>query len=150
MRRRGLAPAALLEFGSKPLRGCSITGSQSTKALRGTKRVCQACAVRFYDLARQPIVCPSCGAHYVPVAAAMIADAGTRAARFTDKTGWRGRSFARPGPEPDTPVEVAAPEDPSEEAPIPIANEDAVLEEETDETDMTGLLDHHEEEPKER
>jgi hypothetical protein len=80
----------------------------------------------------------------------MIAGAGTRAARFTDKTGWRGRSFNRPDPEPDTSLEVAAPEDPAEEPPIPAPNEDAVLEEETDETDMIGLLDHHEEEPKER
>jgi uncharacterized protein (TIGR02300 family) len=28
----------------------------------GTKRVCQSCGARFYDLARSPIVCPSCGA----------------------------------------------------------------------------------------
>ena len=28
----------------------------------GTKRVCQSCGARFYDLARTPIVCPSCGA----------------------------------------------------------------------------------------
>ena len=28
---------------------------------RGTKRVCQSCPARFYDLGRSPIVCPSCG-----------------------------------------------------------------------------------------
>ncbi len=27
----------------------------------GTKRVCQSCAARFYDLGRSPIVCPNCG-----------------------------------------------------------------------------------------
>lgn len=27
----------------------------------GTKRVCQSCAARFYDLGRAPIVCPNCG-----------------------------------------------------------------------------------------
>ena len=32
------------------------------KALRGTKRTCQACEIRFYDLGRNPIVCPTCGA----------------------------------------------------------------------------------------
>jgi hypothetical protein len=79
----------------------------------------------------------------------MIAEAGTRAARFTDKTGWRGRSVNRFDPEPDTSSEAAAPEDATEEVPNPIANEDAVLEEETDDTDMTGLLGHHEAEPKE-
>lgn len=28
----------------------------------GTKRVCQSCGARFYDLGRSPIVCPACGA----------------------------------------------------------------------------------------
>ena len=37
------------------------TLSARSKAMRGTKRTCQACEVRFYDLARSPIVCPSCG-----------------------------------------------------------------------------------------
>ena len=27
----------------------------------GTKRVCVACSARFYDLTRQPAVCPKCG-----------------------------------------------------------------------------------------
>ncbi|NIP75661.1 MAG: TIGR02300 family protein [Xanthomonadales bacterium] len=32
------------------------------KAEWGVKRVCTSCRVRFYDLMREPIVCPSCGA----------------------------------------------------------------------------------------
>ncbi|MEZ5856513.1 MAG: TIGR02300 family protein [Hyphomicrobiaceae bacterium] len=37
------------------------------KALRGTKRTCQSgsCGERFYDLNRDPIVCPICGHEYV-------------------------------------------------------------------------------------
>jgi uncharacterized protein (TIGR02300 family) len=31
------------------------------KAEWGTKRVCQSCGARFYDLLRTPIVCPACG-----------------------------------------------------------------------------------------
>jgi uncharacterized protein (TIGR02300 family) len=27
----------------------------------GVKRTCQSCSARFYDLARQPILCPKCG-----------------------------------------------------------------------------------------
>ncbi|MEX2644027.1 MAG: TIGR02300 family protein [Acetobacterales bacterium] len=27
----------------------------------GTKRACQSCGARFYDMQRQPIVCPKCG-----------------------------------------------------------------------------------------
>ena len=38
----------------------------STKAARGTKRTCQSseCNARFYDLGRDPIVCPICGTIY--------------------------------------------------------------------------------------
>jgi uncharacterized protein (TIGR02300 family) len=119
------------------------------KALRGTKRVCHACAARFYDLARDPIVCPSCGAHYVPDAPPTAGEAGTRAARFTDKAGWRRRSFKLPDPEPDAPSEVASAEDANEQAPMPAPTDDVVLEEEQDEADISGLLDHHEPDPKE-
>jgi uncharacterized protein (TIGR02300 family) len=37
------------------------------KAQRGTKRTCQSgsCGQRFYDLNRDPIVCPICGSEYV-------------------------------------------------------------------------------------
>ena len=34
------------------------------KATRGTKRTCQSCGKRFYDLAREPITCPICRAAY--------------------------------------------------------------------------------------
>jgi uncharacterized protein (TIGR02300 family) len=32
----------------------------SSKAARGTKRVCQNCGNKFYDLDRDPITCPIC------------------------------------------------------------------------------------------
>lgn len=47
----------------------------STKAERGTKRTCQntECGSRFYDLNRNPILCPTCQTEYkldaVPVEA---------------------------------------------------------------------------------
>lgn len=34
------------------------------KAEWGTKRTCQSCDARFYDMQRQPIVCPKCGAEF--------------------------------------------------------------------------------------
>lgn len=34
----------------------------SLKAARGTKRVCQNCGSKFYDLNRSPITCPICQA----------------------------------------------------------------------------------------
>jgi uncharacterized protein (TIGR02300 family) len=118
------------------------------KALRGTKRVCHACAARFYDLSREPIVCPSCGAQYVPDAAPVAAEAGARAGRFTDKTGWRSRSFRHP--DPDAAPEGASTADGGEEAPVPVAHEDVVLDEEPDDADISGLVGHDESDPKER
>jgi uncharacterized protein (TIGR02300 family) len=121
------------------------------KALRGTKRVCHTCAARFYDLARDPIVCPTCGAHYVPDAPPTVPEAGRRAVRFTDKAGWRGRSFKLPDPEPDASSEVTSAEDVNEEAPMAAPSDDVVLEEEPDVGDISGLVDHHEpDDPKER
>jgi len=110
------------------------------KALRGTKRGCHACAARFYDLAREPIVCPSCGAHYVPDAPPMAAEAGRRA-----------RNSKPPAPEPDAAPEAASTEDANEGAVIPVPSDDLVLEEEPDEADISGLLGHREaDDPKER
>ena len=37
----------------------------SIKAARGTKRVCQNCNSKFYDLHRDPITCPICQAIFV-------------------------------------------------------------------------------------
>jgi len=34
----------------------------------GTKRICQSCSAKFYDLQKSPIVCPSCGAAFDPEA----------------------------------------------------------------------------------
>src|SRR5262245_28398181 len=103
MRRRGRAPAAQSDLGANTpaqvLRGHPITITlQDKKAARGTKRVCQACDTRFYDLSRDPIVCPSCGVHFERVAQQVPEPhSGT----FTDKTGWRRKAFKRPDPEPD-------------------------------------------------
>jgi uncharacterized protein (TIGR02300 family) len=32
----------------------------------GTKRICQNCTARFYDMHRQPIVCPKCSQTFDP------------------------------------------------------------------------------------
>jgi len=32
----------------------------------GAKLSCQACGIRFYDLNRQPVVCPACSVPYTP------------------------------------------------------------------------------------
>ena len=35
------------------------------KAELGTKRTCPSCASRFYDLLKNPIVCPKCGVSFI-------------------------------------------------------------------------------------
>ena len=136
----------------------AATASQSNKAMRGTKRVCQACQVRFYDLAREEIVCPACGVLYTPVVLAPVE--ARRGAAGSGKTGWR-QSFKRPSPvlpEPDAQVAAA-----SEEAEVEVEavgeevaaadaapEDDIVLEQEPDDGDVSGLVDVDIEEPKER
>src|SRR5208282_6729755 len=48
----------------------------SIKAERGTKRVCQSCGSKFYDLNRDPITCPICQAVYQLSAPSARAAAG--------------------------------------------------------------------------
>ncbi len=60
----------------------------------GTKRVCQSCGAKFYDLSKQPITCPKCGAVYEvvvpstrggrPAAAAAAVPAGAAVADDVD------------------------------------------------------------------
>jgi uncharacterized protein (TIGR02300 family) len=126
MRRGGFALATLSDCRQKPPRSSNHDDLPNMKAMRGTRRVCQACATRFYDLSRDPIVCPSCGARYVPEAPAPVAETGPRAAGSTGKSSWRSRRVNRPGdpgtephadPEPDGAPEVAAVDDAPEEGP---------------------------------
>ena len=48
----------------------------SIKAERGTKRVCQSCGSKFYDLNRDPIICPACQTVYQMSAPSSRAPAG--------------------------------------------------------------------------
>lgn len=38
----------------------------------GTKRACEACGGKFYDLNKNPVVCPLCGHSYDPTAASTL------------------------------------------------------------------------------
>ena len=49
----------------------------------GTKRLCGSCGAKFYDLSKDPIVCPKCGTVFevvVPVSRARADAAGKAAA----------------------------------------------------------------------
>lgn len=49
----------------------------------GTKRLCGSCGAKFYDLSKDPIVCPKCGTVFeivIPVARGRAAEAAAAAA----------------------------------------------------------------------
>lgn len=68
-----------------------------SKPARGTKRVCQSCGARFYDLARTPIVCPVCQAAY------QVAPPSTRRER---------QAPVEPRPKPEPEIETVSRDDP--------------------------------------
>ena len=118
------------------------------KALRGTKRTCQACEARFYYLGRDPILCPMCGADYaLPAEPAIVT---SRAAPFTNKTGWHRQPLKHLAPAPpaaeDMPGDrfaMAASDEEVEEAATPVPMDDnSGVSEEQDETDVADLVEH--------
>jgi uncharacterized protein (TIGR02300 family) len=48
-----------MRFSSTPVNGWR---TQVVNSQLGSKRVCTTCGARFYDLNKDPIVCPKCGA----------------------------------------------------------------------------------------
>src|SRR5262249_9132923 len=133
------------------------TLSATSKAMRGTKRVCAACEVRFYDLARKAIVCPSCGAPYMPAPRPMVQ--GAAHTRVIEKTAWRGKSAKPPRPKPGTRSErtISQPGAMSEEQGKEgdsvteiVADDEIILEQELDDADLSGFVDQEVGEPKEQ
>ncbi len=58
----------------------------------GVKRVCPACSTRFYDLQRDPMTCPNCGAVF----------------DLESLTSKKGASVSRPDKKEPTPASVTA------------------------------------------
>ena len=46
----------------------------------GTKRLCQSCSAKFYDLQKDPIICPKCSAVFHPAVAAVRPEIAAKAA----------------------------------------------------------------------
>ena len=70
-----------------------------SKEKRGTKRLCESCENKFYDLGKTPIVCPVCEAPFVE---------------------------EKPKPKPKPKPKAAAPVDDQAAAPAPAAEKDTV------------------------
>ena len=94
----------------------------ATNKDRGTKRTCQNgdCGARFYDLNRNPVLCPICGSKYA------IAHSPTAAAAIAQEERAQ-RKMKKPEFEP-----VKA------EAEAEVEAEDALVDVETDEADDAG------------
>lgn len=110
----------------------------------GTKRSCLSCGAKFYDLNRDPILCPKCGAPFLVAALSRL----------------RAESKSEDDEEDDLPIASgpdfvpleAADEDPSKAVPDDLEIEDAVIgdddddtfletEEDEDDGDVSGLID---------
>jgi uncharacterized protein (TIGR02300 family) len=130
----------------------SPEGSTVVKAELGTKRTCPSCAARFYDLLKNPIVCPKCGVTFiaatllpsksdVPAAAPKPREVPSEAEAVPDVELVSLEEVEEPGQDDET----AAIEDVDlgEEAePAEGEESDAFLEEEEEDGgDVSGLLD---------
>lgn len=113
----------------------------AAKQARGTKRTCQnhECGSRFYDLNRDPIVCPICGGVYEIASSPLAAVIEEKAARKPKKAEYAPDDA--PGDLPAVEGEDALVEIEGEE---PIAGEAAdetfLEEEEEDGGDVSGIL----------
>jgi len=117
----------------------------STKAARGTKRTCQSneCGARFYDLNRDPIVCPICGTIYQiahstsPLAAVIAEEKAPRKPKKTELVA--DKELA---PEADTEAEGdEALADIEEAEDIPADDDETFLEEEEEEGgDVSNII----------
>lgn len=105
------------------------------KDARGTKRTCQSseCGSRFYDLNRDPIVCPLCGTIYE------IAHAPPGAVDKSEEAPRKAKEYAADG-DADTDVKVDDVDIDADDD-LADADDDSFLEdEETDGGDVTGII----------
>ena len=120
----------------------------STKAERGTKRTCQnpECGSRFYDLNRDPVVCPICQTAYqieaAPGALAAVSPAPDKTAqrKAPKKPAYPVEEVkTEDAPEADADAALAAIE--GEEEPAAADEDETFLEaEEEDGSDMSNII----------
>ena len=114
----------------------------ATKQARGTKRSCQSCGERFYDLNHSPITCPLCGAAYViassPAALAAL-QAEEKAAKKVKKPVFTEDADA-PGDLPAVEGEEALADVEAEETVAGEADETFLEEEEEEGGDMSNII----------
>lgn len=108
----------------------------------GTKRICQSCGARFYDLRHSPIECPKCGTVFDPEA--LIKARRPRAPA----------PVAAPVPAPVAAAEPEAADDEAAPGEIAEGEEEEVIEDASelgeDEDDVAEVIENVEEEEGER
>jgi uncharacterized protein (TIGR02300 family) len=105
----------------------------------GNKRQCQSCGTKFFDLNKEPIVCPKCGTIFQAV---------------LSRTAQRAASVEEEDVDPDTTAELVSLEDAeAADDKVPVVPDDDVEiedepaddtfleEEEEDNDDVSGLID---------
>ena len=122
----------------------------STKAERGTKRTCQnpECGSRFYDLNRDPIVCPICQTAYeravemaAAAAAAPVVAEEKVARKPAKKPAYAVDAAAKPEDAPVAEGEEVLPAIEGEEEPAAAEDDETFLEEEEEDgADMTNII----------
>ena len=118
----------------------------ATKAERGTKRTCQnpECGSRFYDLNRDPIICPICRSTYeiasTPQAVAAVAPELEDKARKVKKPEYASEEGAIAGEVPAVEGEEALVDIDAGEEAIVADEDETFIEEEEDGGDVSGLL----------
>ncbi len=124
----------------------------------GTKRLCAHCSVKFYDLNKDPIVCPKCGTVYEVATVATRGRPDAAAAAAARATPAPPEEVATPEPaeaefvsleEADAeataakkPVETAEPEVEEEEVEMDQSLDDAAFieEQEEEDADVTDII----------
>ena len=118
----------------------------STKAQRGTKRTCQNedCGSRFYDLNRDPIVCPVCSTEYALAAAPAMAVAAAAAERKAPRPAAKKPVYPVEGVKaedaPDAEGDEVLADVEGDAEPAAADDETFLEEEEEDGADMTGII----------
>jgi uncharacterized protein (TIGR02300 family) len=127
------------------------------KAELGTKRLCGSCGAKFYDLSKDPIVCPKCGTVFVvaPVTSRSRPDAAAAAAAARAAAPVVAAEAAEPAEAEFVSLEEADAEAQGKKAPGADAaaegDEDIemdetlddatfIAEEEEDDADVTGII----------
>lgn len=115
----------------------------ASKQARGTKRTCQnsECGSRFYDLDRDPIVCPICGSKYQIASSPMAIAAPAEKARKPKKAEFEPSAApVEDAEEVETEEALAEAATEGEEEPAAAEADETFLEEEEESGDVSTII----------